>query len=295
MTPQVNLDGALIPEDEATVSIHDRGFRYGDGAFETMRAYGGTIFAWDAHASRLASSCETLGFGGALPDRTELRRRIDATLDANDLTEAYVRLTISRGADHGKLTPPSDPDPTVVVVTRELPRGGPDGEPVWDGPATLQTVRTRRIPDNALPTDAKTLNYLNGILARLELQRAATAEYDADEAIMRDIEGRVLEGATSNIFAVVDGQLITPPADADLLAGITRQIVLELARDEEFPVLEQHLDIETLRQANEAFLTNSTWEIRPVETIDGLGVGGGPITELLRHRYAERVATACYD
>lgn len=291
----IHLDGELVEDGAASVSVHDRGFRYGDGVFETMRAYDGSVFAWDAHADRLRSSCETLGFASAVPDRAELHRRINATLGANDLAEAYVRLTVSRGPDEGKLTPRDDPTPTVVVVARPLPRGGPDGEPVWDGPATLQTVRTQRVPDEALPSDSKTLNYLNGVLARLELRRAATAEYAADEAVMRDATGRVLEGATSNVFAVEDGRLVTPPADADLLPGITRRVVLELAHEEDFPVAERHLELEALRGADEAFLTNSTWEVRPVGTVDGLEVGGGPITDLLSHRYAERVAESCYD
>jgi branched-chain amino acid aminotransferase len=290
----VHADGDLVPGKEATVSVHDRGFRYGDGAFETMRAYGGTVFAWDAHADRLAASCDTLGFASVLPDAADLHERVQATLEANDLADAYVRLTVSRGVDHGKLTPAADPDPTGVAVARPLPRGGLDGDSVWDGPATLQTVRTRRISDDALPADAKTLNYLNGVLARLELRRSATDDFAADEAVLRDTDGRVLEGATSNIFLVDDGTLVTPPADADLLPGITRGIVLDLAADEDFPVETRSVALDGLRHADEAFLTNTTWEVRPVETVDGLDVGGGPITDLLRHRYAAVVEDRCY-
>ncbi len=281
----VHVDGDLVPREEATVSVHDRGFRYGDGVFETMRAYGGAVFAWDDHADRLSSGCETLGFASAIPDQGNLHDRVRATLEANDLADAYVRLTVTRGPDHGKLTPAVEPDPTVVVVARPLPRGGLEGQPVWDGPATLQTVRTRRISDDAIPADAKTLNYLNGVLARLELRRAATDDFAADEAILRSKTGHVLEGATSNVFLVEEGTLVTPPADADLLPGITRNLVLDLASDEDFPVETRSVELDTLRGADEAFLTNSTWELRPVETVDGLEIGSGPITQLLRRRY----------
>jgi branched-chain amino acid aminotransferase len=291
----VHVDGELVASDEATVSVHDRGFRYGDGAVETMRAYGGTIFAWERHADRLESTLETLGFTEPAPSRADLHDRLQATLAANDLADASLRLTVSRGVQGGKLTPATEVDPTVVVVAEPLPRGGLGGEPVWDEPAVLQTVKTRRVADGALPSEAKTLNYLNGILARLELRRAATAEYRADEALMRDADGTVLEGATSNVFVVDDGVLRTPPAGLDLLPGITRAIVLELAREEDFPFEERAFGLEAVRDAEEAFLTNTTWDVRPVATVDGLDVGGGPITDLLGHRYAERVEATCYE
>lgn len=292
---RVHVDGELVPGEQATVSVHDRGFRYGDGAFETLRAYGGTVFAWDAHADRLERTCETLGFADAMPDREDLHDRVRETLAANDLADAYVRLTVSRGVQAGKLTPVPDPDPTVVVVARPLPRGGLDGEPAWDEPAVLQTVKTRRVAGDAIPSDAKTLNYLDGVLARLELRRAATDDYAADEAIMRDAEGHVLEGATSNVFLVEKGVLRTPSTSLDLLPGITRGVVLEFAAEEDFPVETGRVELEELRNADEAFLTNTTWEVRPVASVDGLDVGGGPITQLLRRRYAERVEEDCYE
>ena len=291
----VHLNGELVPAEEAAVSVHDRGLRYGDGAFETLRAYGGRVFAWEAHAARLERTCETLGFADAVPSAATLQERVLATLEANDLADAYVRVTITRGEQAGKLTPAPDPAPTVIVVARSLPRGGLAGDPVWDEPAVLQTVRTRRIPDAAIPADAKTLNYLNGILARLELQRAATDEFAADEAVMRDGEDTVLEGATSNLFVVDGGRLLTPSAELDLLPGITREIVLELAREEDFPVETGRFGLDTLRDADEAFLTNTTWEVRPVGVVDGIDLERGPITSLLRRRYAERVEAACYE
>src|SRR6056297_2721296 len=106
-----HVDGDLVPADEATVRVRDRGFMYGDAAFETLRAYGGEIFEWSAHERRLQSTCEHLGFAEAVPD--DLRERVEATLDANDLDDAYVRLSVTRGVQPGKLPPDPDVDPTV--------------------------------------------------------------------------------------------------------------------------------------------------------------------------------------
>ncbi|WP_254537372.1 aminotransferase class IV [Halomarina litorea] len=288
---QYHVDGSLVPAEEATVSVRDRGFRYGDAAFETLRAYGGEVFAWDAHFARLEHTCEVLGMPDAVPD--DLALRVAETLDANDLRDAYVRVSVTRGVQPGKLTPREDVDPTMVVVVKDLPRGGRSGTPVWDGPATVQSVKTRRIPSNAVPADVKTHNYLNGILARLELRRASSEAYRPDEALMRDAEGYVAEGATSNLFFVDDGTLKTPAAD-DLLPGITRRTVLDLAEGESFPVETGRYTLDDVRGADEAFLTNSTWELRPVGTIDGIDVGDGPVTRLLTRLYDDRVEATCY-
>ncbi|MBV0900847.1 aminotransferase class IV [Haloarcula salina] len=287
-----HVNGDLVPADEARVSVRDRGFMYGDAAFETLRAYGGDPFAWDAHRERLQRTAETLGFADAVPD--DLRERVDETLAANDLTEAYVRLSVSRGVQPGKLTPDPDVDPTAVVLCSELPRGGRDGERVWDGPASVQTVRTRRIPGEAVPADAKTHNYLNGILGRLELRKAAAGGDPADECLVRDTDGNVVEGATSNLFFVTENGLRTPSADLDLLPGVTRDVVMDLARAEDFPVETGHYSLDAVRDADEAFLTNSTWEIRPVESVDGIPVGTGPMTKLLQRLFDDRVEAEHY-
>ena len=285
--PIYHLDGDLVPASEATVSVDDRGFRYGDGAFETLRAYGGTVFEWEAHADRLEATCETLELEHGL-SRRDLRRRIEETLAANDLEDAYVRLSITRGVQPGKLTPDPAVDPTVVVYAKPLPRGGLEGEPVWDGPATVETVETRRIPDEAIPAAAKTHNYLNGILARNELSAAA------DEALLSDLEGTVAEGTTSNVWFVADGTLHTPTTDLSVLPGITRRVVLELAEEIDLSVREGRYDPEALYTAEEVFLTNTTWEIRPVTAVDGVDLEVGPLTERLSRAFDERVERACY-
>ena len=295
-----HVDGDLVAASEATVNVRDRGFLYGDAAFETMRAYGGEVFEWNAHMDRLAETCEVLGLEHGL-SAGDLRERVDETLATNEFREAYVRLSITRGVQSGKLTPDEEVDPTVVVIVSQLPRGGRGSQPVWDGPATLQTAKTKRVPDAAIPARAKTHNYLNGILARLELRVT-----DADEAMLVDADGHVTEGATSNLFFVRDNALRTPSLDGPVLPGITRRVVLELAREEGIPVEEGQYTPEEIRSADEVFLTNSTWELRPVEIVDGLSVGNGddndaadgtaagPVTTLLSRLFDARVEPA-YD
>ena len=287
-----HVNGDLVPASAATVSVRDRGFMYGDGAFETLRVYGGDPFEWPAHRERLQRTAETLGFGGAVPD--DLRERVDETLAANDLADAYCKVSVTRGVQPGKLTPDPEVDPTVVVYVAPLERGGVDSESVWDDPATVQTVRTRRPPDAALPADAKTHNYLPGILARLELRRATTDDFAADEAVMRTTDGYLAEGATSNLFFVDEGTLKTPTTDLPILPGVTRSVVLDLADDEGFPIRQGRYTLDDLREADEAFLTNSTWEIRPITSVDGIDLGVGPMTKLLARLFDDRVERAHY-
>ena len=291
--PLYHVDGELVAADEATVSVEDRGFLYGDAAFETMRAYGGEVFEWTAHMDRLAETCEILGLDHGL-SRSDLKTRVNETLTANDYSEAYVRLSITRGVQPGKLTPDEAVDPTVVVIVKPLPSGGRESTPVWDGPATLQTAKTKRVPEASIPARAKTHNYLNGILARLELRVT-----DADEAMMVDHAGHVTEGATSNLFFVQENALRTPTLEGPILPGITRRIVLQLAAEEGIPIKEGQYTPDEVRQADEVFLTNSTWELRPVEVVDGITIGEpgepGPVTTLLSRLFESHVEARHYE
>ncbi|NEU57622.1 aminotransferase class IV [Halorussus sp. MSC15.2] len=303
---QYHVDGELVAAEDATVSVRDRGFMYGDAAFETLRAYGGQVFEWDAHAERLRRTCRALSLDHGLSD-ADLRGRVRETLAANDLDDAYVKLSISRGVQPGKLAPGPVEDPTVVVYVADLPRGGRadrGGESVWDAPATAAVVETRRISDAALPAHAKTHNYLNGILARLELGDRTASESGAadppDEALMLDSEGNLAEGATSNLFFVRDGVLRTPSLDGPILPGITRRVVLELAEREGVPVEEATDGPAALRDADEAFLTNSTWEIRPLAAVEGpdgetVALGSGPVTDRLAEAFDDRVERDHYE
>ncbi|WP_458189163.1 aminotransferase class IV [Haladaptatus sp. NG-WS-4] len=284
-----HVNGDIVPAAEATVSVRDRGFMYGDAAFETLRAYSGEVFEWEAHADRLRATCEALSLDHGVDDDA-LRTRIRETLDANDLQEAYVKLSISRGVQPGKLSPGPVENPSVVVVVAELPRGGVDDErsggSVWDAPATAEVVETRRIPDAALPAHAKTHNYLNGILARLETE--------ADEALLLGTDGTVAEGATSNLFFVDDGVLHTPSLSGAVLPGVTRRVVLELAADAEIPTEEGQYGPDDVRDADEALLTNTTWEIRPLARLDDVDIGGGPTTSELTDAFDALVESRHY-
>jgi branched-chain amino acid aminotransferase len=152
---------------------------------------------------------------------------------------------------------------------------------------TAETVGVERIPDAAIPARAKTHNYLNGILARRDT--------DADAALMLDGEGSLAEGATSNLFFVADDRLHTPSLDGPVLPGITRRVVLDLAADLGVPTETGRYEPDALRAADEAFLTNSTWELRPVASVDGTAVGGGPVTERLAAAFDRLVDAEHYD
>lgn len=283
--PLYYVDGDVIPAEEATVPVNDRGFKYGDAAFETVRVYGGEPFAWDRHVDRLRHTCELLAFDPGYGE-AELRAALDETLEENGLTEAYVRLSLTRGTHAGKLTPPSDATPRLVIIVSELPRGGHEGTSVWDGPASVDVVDTIRVPDESIPAAAKTHNYLNGILAR--------EETDADETIMLDRRGNVTEGATSNVFICRDGTLKTPSLDGPVLPGITREVVFEIADRLEISVESETLSVSDLRRADEAFLTNSTWEVRPIARIGDVEMGPTPTTDDVMDAFDAAVESACY-
>jgi branched-chain amino acid aminotransferase len=294
-----HVDGRLVPADEATVSVRDRGFRYGDGIFETLRVYEGSLFGWEPHADRLANSAAALGID--LPPREDLRDRLDATIAANDLDEGALRLSITRPAGAGRLTPDPDGTPTVVVTAAPLPPGGPNGD-VWEAPATAAVVGTQATPDAAIPAAAKTHAYLDGVLARRE-----AGARGADAALLRDADGTLAEEAAANLFLVRDGTLRTPSLDGPVLPGVTRRVVLDLAAERDIPTEAGTVTLDDLRAADEAFLTNTTWELRPIGRLlggdgdtewatpgeGGRSIGGGPVTERLREAFAERVAAAC--
>ena len=286
MTRSYLVDGDVVPADEATVQVDDRGFLYGDAAFETIRIYGGNPFEWDRHLDRLADTCSLLSLTHDLK-RSTLRTWVDEVLEANAMQEGAIRLSITRGVQPGVLSPRDAVDPTVVILVRPLPRGGINGNATWEDPAMVKFVETQKIPSAALPARAKTHNYLNGILARLELDTE-------DEAILLDGAGRVTEGTISNLF-IVDGDGIkTPPLHRDVLPGITRALTLEMADMLDIPTEEVDLWPDDLLEADEVFMTNTTSEIRPIDQIDGTPIDTGSITDRLRKTLLERIEEKHY-
>jgi branched-chain amino acid aminotransferase len=283
--PVYHVNGDLVPAAEATVSVEDRGFLYGDVASETLRAYGGSVFAWDAHRERLENTCDGLGMGEAVP--ADLRERVQETLAANEFADASLRVSVTRGVQPESHSLRPDMDPTVVVIARPLPRGGLEGESVWEEPATVATVDARRIDSGAIPAGARTHNGLDGILARLDLG-------EIDEAVFLDADEAVLGGATTNLFFVENGALKTPNTEGDRLPGVTKSVVLDIARGETFPVEKGRYDVDTVRRADEMFVTNTTWEIRPVGKLDRRNIGVGPITRLLSRLFRSRIESEHY-
>lgn len=287
MTEKVYINGQFFLRDEAKVSVFDHGYLYGDGVFETMRAYGGQVFKLEEHLDRLFRSAAGIQLEVGMT-REELKGAIYRCLEANGLTEAYIRLSVSRGPGPVGLDPEPCPEPTVVIVTREF-RGYP--EEMYKQGIQAIIARTRRIPPECLDPGIKSANFLNGILARLEAHRAG-----AQEAIMLNLEGHICEGTVSNVFWVEGETLSTPPLSAGILGGITRQTVLELAPRLGLRVEERLAPPEVLYEAPEVFLTNTTFEIMPVVQVDQKLIGArtpGRWTRTLLEEFRNLVRLTC--
>ena len=287
---QAFLNGSFLVEDEAVVSIYDRGLLYGDGLFETLRTYRGKPFRLDAHLERLASSAAFLKI--PLPfKKEEIKEAVYELLRRNRLSDAYVRITLTRGPygpparcgkSSGRLGLETE-QATLFIVSRQFT---PYPARLYRFGAKAIISRIRRSPRSVL-LQHKTLNYLNNILARTQAQ-----ESGADEAIFVNTAGFLTEATVSNLFVVKEGQVFTPPVSAGLLPGITRQAVLEICHRNCIPARENNLRLIALAQAHEAFLTNSLMEIMPLCFIAGKPIGDGRVGDLtrrLRGLYREMV------
>ncbi|MEO7034507.1 MAG: aminotransferase class IV [Polyangiaceae bacterium] len=275
----VMIDGRIVPAEQAVVSIFDRGFLYGDSVFETLRSYQSKLFALDAHLERLQRSAERVFI--PLPvSLAELRAELLEATRIQGSPESYVRLMLTRGVGRSLgLDPELAEKPLRVVLVTALAL--PPAELYERGIAAI-TFRAERPSDAPGVADAKIGNYLLAVLA----MRAARAQ-GAVEALLEDAHGCILEGSTSNVFAVFRGTLVTPPEGAAILPGITRARVLELARGI-LPAVERPLRKSELGQADEVFITSSIRELVPVVRIDGQAVGPGtpgPITLQLLSRF----------
>ncbi|MCL6639071.1 MAG: aminotransferase class IV [Firmicutes bacterium] len=279
----VYLNGDFVPEAEAKVSVFDRGFLYGDGIFETVRSYGGKIFRLKRHIERLFTSANILSI--SLPhDAGQFCEIVKETLRRNHLNDASLRLSVSRGPGAPGLSPAGSGPPTVLCTARELPPGLPQ---LQKSGVRAVVVQTRRTPPPCLDSRAKTFNFLNNIVARLEVDAAG-----AFEGIMLNTAGKVAEGTVSNVFFYSGGVLYTPSPDAGILPGIARETVLEAAAWKGVRAGEGLFGPEDLFAAGEVFLTNSNWEVLPVVQLDGMTVGKGvpgPATTALAAAYNELV------
>ncbi len=279
----VYLDGRFVDRDRALVSVFDHGFLYGDGVYETMRAYGGKLFLLKKHLARLRRSANAISIKLPLP-LEKIGEALNESLNINKLQDAYVRLQISRGPGEIGLDPALCAAPTMVIVAN----------PVHDYPSQyyergidVAIVKTRRNHPLALDPAIKGTNFLNNILAKIETVKAG-----AYEGIMLNWKGYIAEGTISNIGMVKKGVLYTPSLDTGILEGVTRDLVLRLARRKKIPVREVLLPPKGLLAADECFITNTTMEIMPVTTINKRPVGNGrpgPVTSLLRQAYRKEV------
>ncbi len=268
------LNGRLVSEADAQISVLDRGFTLGDGLFETMRAYGRRVFRLTDHLDRLTRSASRIG----LPLPEGLFLAVTETLEANRLDEAAVRLMVSRGPSPPGLLPSPEPTPTCVITARPAPQP----------PVTLRAATASgRLNEHAPTAGLKRLGYLDSIVAVMEAQAAGH-----DDALLHDTAGHVAEATASNIFVLAEGILRTPPTSCGILAGITRAAVLEIASALDAPATEESIDPDTLSTAEEAFLTSSLREVVPLTAVDGRSIGRGmpgPLTRKIQQSYADLV------
>ena len=277
----VYINGDFVPEAEATISVFDRGFLYGDGTFETMRSYGGRIFKLIEHMERLEQSAGILG----LPlgeTRGKLSEICAQLLERNGLSDAIIRMSVTRGVSAGGIGISRAGEPTVVAFARP-PTPLPPG--AYTEGVSAKIVSIRRIASQALDSRVKPMNFLNYILARAEAEAAG-----AYEAIMLNSAGNVAEASTANLFFVKDETLITPCPECDILPGITRATVLEIAAGMGIECEERKIDPPEVAAFSECFLTNSGVELLAVTRIDDSPVGDGapgPIHARLHEAYRE--------
>lgn len=262
----VDFDGVLQPAAEAKISVFDRGFLYGDSAFEALRTYRGKPFRQRDHLERLVRSCQILRMELPL-SLPELDQRIARAIAATGLTECYLRIVVTRGIAPMGLDLLHARRPSVLVYALVLKL--PEPRVYRDGIA-VGLVRTLRSTDASAVTGAKASNYLASALALDDVKARG-----GEEAIILGSRGEVLEGTTSNVFVVRDGELCTPALSAGILEGITRRTVLELAKKRGLVCREQELRPEELLGAREVFITSSIRELVPVVRVEDTVIGDG--------------------
>ena len=280
------VNGRFVSRSEATVAVFDRGFLYGDGVFEGIRAYQGRVFRLGQHVDRLFRSAKAILLEPpAGPE--ELKDLIREGVRRRGGGDCYIRVVLSRGEGDLGLDPRNCHTPATLVVIVDTIALYP--QEVYQRGLEVISCVTRRTPTSALNPEIKSLNYLNNILAKIEVARAG-----ADEGLMLNQEGYVTEATADNIFVRLAGGLVTPPAYAGLLEGITRQVVFELAAEMDLPLKEELLTLYDVYSAEECFLTGTGAEIVPVVRVDGREIGDGlpgPITKRLMARFKEVTVT----
>jgi branched-chain amino acid aminotransferase len=286
-----NVEGRLVPPEQATVSVFDRGFLYGDSVYEVVRTYRGRPFELDRHLARMRRSAERIGL--TLPPDDRLRSELARTLEGAGNVESYARIIVTRGEGKFGLAPHlAEGESRLIYIVRPLETPPPE---LYARGLQMAITRTRRNPPQALDPALKTGNYLNNVLALKEAHEAG-----ADDAILLDLSGRVTEASTSNVFFVQGGVLVTPPLSLGMLEGVTRAVAIEVARSEGLIVREEPTGPEALAAADEVFVTSSIREVLAVTSLVFLESAGesrtravadgkpGPLTQRLHQAFRRR-------
>ena len=284
-SPRVWMNGKLVDKSEAKVSVYDHGLLYGDGVFEGIRVYHGKVFRLKEHIDRLYDSARAIWLEIPMT-REDMTRAVEETVKANEKKDGYIRLVVTRGPGTLGLDPRKC-EPQVFIIVDDIslyPRE------FYDNGLEVVTASTIRNHHNAVNPRIKSLNYLNNILAKIEAVRAGCLE-----AIMLNQHGEVAECTGDNIFVVKKGELRTPPLHAGILEGVTRNAVMELARQANIPVREMTLTRHDVYAADECFLTGTAAEVIPVVKVDDRVIGTGKpgsITRQLRERFNQYARNA---
>lgn len=262
----IYLDGKFVSKEEAVVSIFDHGLLYGDGVFEGIRAYHGRVFKLEEHLLRLYESAKSIMLEIPITIE-EMQEVVLETLRRNNLRDAYIRLVVTRGVGDLGLDPRKCHKATMFCIAASIQLYP---EELYEKGLEVVTVPTRRNVSDALSPRIKSLNYLNNILAKIEANQAGTME-----AVMLNTEGYVAEATGDNIFIVKNGVLITPPNYAGLLEGVTRNAVMDIAREKGMEVKEALFTRHDIYIADEMFLTGTAAEVIPVVKVDSREIGNG--------------------
>lgn len=281
MALQIWIDDKLVDESEAKISVFDHGLLYGDGVFEGIRVYEGRIFEMEAHLERLYNSANVIRLEIPMT-KAELTDATEKTVKANNITNGYIRLVITRGIGLLGIDPFNCKEPQVIIIAAQIQLYP---EELYEKGIKVISASTLRNHPMSLPPEIKSLNYLNNILAKIEAN-----DKGALEAIMYNCQGHVAEASADNVFIISDGSLLTPPIKAGALPGITRDVVMKLAEANDIEVEEKSLTCDDLYAADEFFLTGTGAEIIGIVELDGRVIGNGKpgvITKLLRKKFFE--------